>query len=360
LWELVCDRPLHPGPSEAEVFQQAFFNAQPHPDEVKRGLPRAVVDVLLGAVAREKARRFPDAAALAAALSPLAGVDVHARLAARVQRHFDRLPRSRAELEGGVAVGRAAPGKPAVLPAPPGEVKKFGDRPEDTEPVKTTELLERARAQGLFSTESPSGQTLPMESRPTDSGIVRTQLAEMPAETTMATPGTLPVSVVKEVPREPSRRGQRSLALVGAGGAVLLFGGFFTARAWVPPAPSVVEIPLSKKDWKSVPGDEAELPLPAPPADVGTALAEPPRLKVQPSALRPPKKGGKGKIRFITSEPAEVFVGKKRYGLTNEPITLPSGRHHVEVVVPGGEKSAAIEVDVVAGTSSDLKVTLER
>ncbi|MBX5483338.1 MAG: serine/threonine protein kinase, partial [Myxococcaceae bacterium] len=81
LWDLALGQPLHPGPTEADIFQQALFLPQPHPDEVAPGLPRAFVDVLQRAVAREADRRFASALALADALVPFIHPDAAAAVA---------------------------------------------------------------------------------------------------------------------------------------------------------------------------------------------------------------------------------------------------------------------------------------
>jgi serine/threonine protein kinase len=424
LWELVCGTPLHPGPSEAEVFQQAFFNAQPHPDEVKRGLPRGLVEVLLGAVAREKGRRYPSALALAEALSPLAGVDVTRRIAERVQRHFERLPRSRAELEGPVAPARGPSKPPVQLPAPPGKVEKLGESfNEITEPALRPDALRASARDHALEKESNSAQTVMVADdgpRPQAQVIAPTRAAPPTAESPgLSTPlglatgertGLLtgdrvglaaghsgetvvgdddaavtlgPEDPVRARPSEQVQRPPRTLrdrpsrlmqtplmrtlvartgsqrgpvAAVGVlVGVSLMVGGFALSRSLFPPKPLVLEVaPKERPKWKSdLPPDDPELPLEPPPQAVPVEKAKP-KL-----ADKPPRKGGKGKVRFLTAEPAEVFIGKKRYGLSNELLTLPSGRHRVELVVPGGEKGAAIEVDVMAGTSSDLRVALQ-
>jgi serine/threonine protein kinase len=101
LWELITGQALYPGASEAEIFQQALFNPLPHPDEVTRGLSRAVVDLLQRAVQRPIERRIPTALALAELLLPLTRPGESAqRLGARLSEHFEPLPRSLAEVTG--------------------------------------------------------------------------------------------------------------------------------------------------------------------------------------------------------------------------------------------------------------------
>lgn len=88
LWELSCGKPLYPGPTEADIFQQALFHPVPHPDEVARGLPRTFVDVLQRSVERETAKRWPSAQALAEALTPFVTADAPRLLGERVQKLY--------------------------------------------------------------------------------------------------------------------------------------------------------------------------------------------------------------------------------------------------------------------------------
>jgi serine/threonine-protein kinase len=128
LWELACGTPLHPGASEAEVFQQALYQDPPHPDEVSKGLSRQMVDVLVKATERSADKRTATAAQLAEALASLSSRDAREKLAARVKKHFEPLPHTADEARGlePSVTGPALPARPAkakpksgvVLPPP--------------------------------------------------------------------------------------------------------------------------------------------------------------------------------------------------------------------------------------------------
>jgi serine/threonine protein kinase len=128
LWELACGTPLHPGASEAEVFQQALYQDPPHPDEVAKGLSRQMVDVLVKATERNVDKRTATAAQLAEALASLSSRDAREKLAARVKKHFEPLPHTVDEARGvePSVTGPALPARPTrakpksgvVLPPP--------------------------------------------------------------------------------------------------------------------------------------------------------------------------------------------------------------------------------------------------
>jgi hypothetical protein len=130
LWELTCGQPLHPGASEAEVFQNALYNPPPHPDEVTKGLSRQMVDVLVKATERNVDKRMPTAALLAEALAGLSSPSAREKLGLRAAKFFEPIPKTLDEargLEPSAVTSKdsaAGPGKPSrksggVLPPPP-------------------------------------------------------------------------------------------------------------------------------------------------------------------------------------------------------------------------------------------------
>ncbi len=110
LWELVLGERLHPGNTEAEIFQQALFLPPPTPRAVDPTLSDRLAEVLERATARERLRRYANAAELASALKPWVTPDHEARLAELVRAHFAPLPKTAREA--------AEPDEP---PAPPPE-----------------------------------------------------------------------------------------------------------------------------------------------------------------------------------------------------------------------------------------------
>ncbi|MHB8879527.1 MAG: serine/threonine-protein kinase, partial [Myxococcaceae bacterium] len=119
LWDLCCGTPLYPGTTEAEVFQQALFLPQPHPDEVAKGLPRALVEVLIRTVERDAAKRMPSAQALAQALGLLATPGAKEKLAGRIAACFEPLPHSVGEALGLPETPKALIPRPRAAAARP-------------------------------------------------------------------------------------------------------------------------------------------------------------------------------------------------------------------------------------------------
>ena len=400
LWELVCDGPLHPGPSEAEIFQQAFFNPQPHPDEVKKGLPRTLVEVLQRAVERDRSRRTPTAAALAEALAPLCGVDVGARLAERVARHFPRLPLTRAQVESpGGPVKSGAPRTAPPLPAPPGELPRgpgFGGAQERTDPVAiplgaqesptdphplaiTASRLDPVRTEAVRTeavrTEAVRTEAVRTEAVRTEA--VRTDAAPRPAARGPRVPASPPRRAAPTraaATRAPVMLGRREVAAVGALlSLALVFVGFVAARRLFPQEPEVVEVaqPVPPR-WRDPPPDlvPGDPPAPPPPSQAGDSQPDarsPAEVRTTPAgktgSKRAPTRGtstrrGTGKLFIDASEPAHVLIGNRTVGMTGRTLAVKAGRHAVEVTTPDGSRSATLDVEVVAGQETRRRVQL--
>ncbi len=338
LWELVTGQPLYPGNSEAEIFQQALFSPQPHPDEVVRGLSRALVDVLQKSVEREPPRRCQTALVLAEQLLPLIQPGESAmRLGARIEKHFEALPRS---VNEGSAVTQ--PVKRRVpLPAPPSRLKPQGPDPREGPTIMSL----------------PPVMTRP-STEPSETGSSPTLMALSPGDTlhdgSVTAANTLAdVSSVSSVTFAalPRRRPRRMLlaALIFAGlgiftGAVVV-GRYFNQRSAQRDNPSTFE----------------EIPF----AEPGSAeSAEPPSVVDDSAPVKPPSKGKRGREvakGFVTIDanvPALVSVGGKEFGMTPVKVTLPIGKHRLKVATPDGAMANDLELTIIAGGNGRRTVLL--
>ncbi len=109
LWEMLTGRLLFDAGSAVASLQRVVSAPIPAPSSIRKSVPKALDDVVLRALERDRERRFADMAALEHALErtvPPLGVD-------------DRESRLAAELERVLAGSGAAPaqGSPLVLPA---------------------------------------------------------------------------------------------------------------------------------------------------------------------------------------------------------------------------------------------------
>ena len=309
LWELVTGHALYPGSSEAEIFQQALFNPQPHPDEVTRGLSRALVDVLQRSVEREVPRRCQSALILAEQLLPLTQPgESAARLGARLGKHFEALPRGAGE----GAVAATQPVKRRVsLPAPPARLKP--DPREGPTIMSLPPVMERPTAPGLgaphdtlFEGDNSTSNTFP----------------------TLG-PGPRPRKLLLP-----------ALVFAGIGiftGAVVL-GRYVTQRAAVHNDPSSF----------------VEIPSPAPAVDPPPGGENP---AVKP-ATKKKREAARGFVTIDANVPALVSVGGTEFGMTPAKVTLPVGKHRLKVATPDGAMTHELEVMILAGGNGRRTVML--
>ncbi len=331
LWELATGSLLYPGKSEAEIFQQALFLPQPHPDEAARGLPRALVDVLQRAVEREVDKRTPSAAALAKALAPLIVPDAAAALARRVREHFEPLPRSAGEALG-------LPPTPTARPrAERAEEATAVDRPPSDEDA-TVLNLRRPSPEELRSPPPPPARVPGAKGEDYD----RT-LRHVPAAVLWATePGTAPspAAVPVPVPSEdvPTASTRRSFW-----------------RRWGPAVAIAVALPtLAVGATVAVHAGLQAMRTPTPLNEAELAQDEAkPNVAKDASRVR-----GKGSLVLHSDVPAFVRANGRELGMTPITVNFPSGRVKLELQTADRAKAVELEVMIVAGEQVSRRVLL--
>ncbi len=315
LWELITGQGLYPGNNEAEIFQQALFNPQPHPDEVMRGLSRAVVDVLQKSVERDPARRFQTAQAMAEQLRPLVQAESGKRLGALIAKHFEPLPRSSNENAAPTQQVKRRPG----LLGPPSKL-----RPRQPDPRESATIM--ALAPVLSRGQEVSSPTI---------------LALSPMDTLMDAEG-MSSTTFSALPLRPRRR-KLIAAIVFAGlgifSASVVAGRYFSERR---ARPAYEEIPIPA---------EAEVE----PAEAPVAVDEP---RVSPKGGKKTREGPRGFVTIDANVPALVSVGGKDFGMTPVKVTLPVGKHRLKVATPDGVLANDLEMTIVAGGNGRRTVLL--
>ena len=330
LWELVTGQALYPANNEAEIFQQALFNPQLHPDEVMRGLSRALVDVLQKSVDRDPARRFQTALALAEQLLPLVQPGESApKLGALIFKHFDPLPVS-ADLSGMAVTQQVKRRVP--LPAPPSRLKPQGPDPREGATIMSLPPVRPSGASGRSDNSNP------------------TIVALTPLDTLHdqnATSATFP-TLTRNI-RRPSRMLVPALIFAGIGiftGAVVL-GRYFNQRASQRPAQATFEeIPIA-----DAPQSEIDDP-PAPAAVDDPAGAKPANSRKKVREVM------RGFVTIDANVPALVTVGGKEFGMTPVKVTLPIGRHRLKVATPDGTLANEMDMTIIAGGNGRRTVLL--
>lgn len=358
LWELTCGQALYPGQSEAEVFQQAAFASQPHPDEVAKGLSRALVDVLVRSVERDLKKRMGSALELAQALEPLTqGAASAERLGAAVRLHGEPLPKTIEEARSGASLAK----KPAAI------LQAFEGSLTSPAPLEDPGQERTVLAQALDLSQSHGGETtvpfmgpvrslasesIDLEQADTVSGLLADRAHAGPElalpQDTMADPVTI------ERAMHRGRRGVRGGVIIGA--AVLLFAAAvgLGRLLFSTPKASVTELPLDPR--LQAPSGPAPRPKPLPPQPT-PAVPQP--VDAESVAKKPGPPKAQGFVIIDSREPAVVEEGGVDRGLTGQPIALSAGAHVLTVATPDGSAKAKVSVVVKAGRTVRKPVKLE-
>lgn len=405
LWELACGSQLYPGQSEAEVFQQALYSPQPHPDEVAKGLSRGMVSVLLATTQREVDKRMGSAKELAEALAPLSSPHARDKLGERVAKLFEKLPRTLEEARG---IEHSGPTqstktkKAGVLAPPPKQasyVEKKGPVPEGsdfrerrTDQVEAVYPAERPTVRPTRPERATIPQEKPAPPVPeepaTDAGglsAVSEVSAEVSSETQnsgVTNPSVGPllesdtvantspgVSALTSVDDEathgsmisaPSRR--VIVITVAASVGIVLLGGIVGALlrdgeeesdpyADRTPRPTADSRPRQPPEPTPPPHDtdNVEAVVPAPP-DAGLAAARVADGKRRSSSRQ-------GRVEIDSNIPAVVRERNVDLGVTPFSRQLAPGRHRISVATPDG--SASTEMDLVVRPGETVRRTVK-
>jgi serine/threonine-protein kinase len=119
LWELSCDRRLFKHTDEIETLRRVHAADVPDPTTIIDGFPRGLSRILQRALARDKDRRYPTAAALAHDLDAFSGGHVTPAVVAEAMRELFSADKVRQEawLAEASAPGRRGPLEPLHAPS---------------------------------------------------------------------------------------------------------------------------------------------------------------------------------------------------------------------------------------------------
>ena len=157
LFELLCGRRLYPGETEAVLIQQALTLPLPDPLQLAPALPRDLVKVMMQGLERDQQRRTTSAAALAEALLPFITDGAKGKLATRMERFFDPMPRTVEEARM-VALAQRSIGQPlgAVRPITRSRPSGPDTKPQAPEEQERTTLAIAFPTQSILRTD-PAG-----------------------------------------------------------------------------------------------------------------------------------------------------------------------------------------------------------
>ena len=199
LFELLCGRRLYAGETEAELLQQALSLPLPDPLQLQPQLPRELAAVLMMGLERDPQLRTADAAALAEALQPFVADDAKGKLAWRMERSFDPMPRTVDEARmAALAERTSGQSLGAVRPITRG--RPSGQRPLLPEQERTTlaaafpsvtNLRTDPASTDPFAT-GPHAQLLPLVGATAEGAMLPPTVAESPLAERRASMPDLP------------------------------------------------------------------------------------------------------------------------------------------------------------------------
>jgi predicted secreted protein len=304
-----------------------------------RGGPRALVTVVVAAVARDRDKRLPTAQVLADALAPLVEPGAAAEWAQRLAQ--DNLPDDEPTEPSRLGPRPPVPTDPAV-PALDMEWEAPRAAPALQAMPRVSARANRLRRRAAAADDVPAAPVAPKAAkRPRHGPGAGRRAADAEAEaedpSSDRAPGT---------PR--SRR-----AIVAAVPVLAAVAMLFIYRLSEAPRVEVTELP----EPLAGAAPAAEGPPPASPVQ---AQAEARSERRSPQSREPgPRRGGRGTLVLTASSPAFVRSGELDLGLTPVTVQLPAGRHALELQSADGTRGAKVEVEVPRGGTVETKVTLQ-
>jgi eukaryotic-like serine/threonine-protein kinase len=213
LWETLTCRPLFGADTEGQVVANVVGLAIEPPSHSRSGLPKAIDLVVMRALQRTPAKRYPSARQMARELETCVGIASPARVAEWVD-----------SLAGDVLRQRS-------LTVEQIEVRSLEQAAIARVGVESARLLVAGRPIG--GSERPGAGFAP-DDTDTDLPYADTIMTVSPAahfDASNTKPAVLPLSDAASTGRESSKRGRLVAALLGAGAVV---AGFVAVRAVVP------------------------------------------------------------------------------------------------------------------------------
>ena len=366
LWELALGQPLYAGATEADVFQQALVGPKVHPDELVFGLPRAFVDVLMGAVAGDREKRTATALKLAEALGPFVTADAAEEWSQRVH-----------------GLAGAAEWKT--------EPSRVGDRPPvPTDPGLPAHVVAEPARTAPPLQPMPKKKKAPVQVSAAVSGSTGLSASasrdEEPSE--VSSPATPRRRSLIALPRftSPEFRASRGKSIrrgivvaipIVAAVSMFVLDKLDIVALGNPPSHAALEISEPGPEEDSPPDLGEDVVATGAPSGrergasstpaVGADVREPSVLVSKGGARgRTPSPGDAETVRrpesgtlvLTASTPAFVKAGAVELGMTPVTAQLPAGRQLLELTSPDGKQSARVEVDVPRGGTVERRVTL--
>ncbi len=364
-WEMVTGRRLFSRASADETVAAVAAAAVPAPVTVRPEVPARLDAIIMRALAREPADRWPNAGELAAALQryqaeadAMVGARELATLVARLTPPIVHVaaersgPTTAIDLASTAGDEAGAPPATPVVPRAQPRGKRAATAREAT--FATHVELERALGPRTAPHPRPTPPTTVAVPRPSAPTMAAVEPAPEPTPPSGSTAVLAePTAMAAPEPTAPASR-RRARGLFAGATALALFA-VAALLAW-PRGERATTVAI---DAAPPPAIDAAAPPPdaAPPPPIDAAPAPLPPIDAGPPSPprdAPPRDAGRaatGVLRVGANPWGEVFLDGRRLGRAPNEWTVPAGAHAVDVVFPGddGESRRRFSVEVPAG-----------
>ena len=356
LWELLAVKRLFGKRQEVELIQAVASEPIAPPSSVRPGIPPELDRIVMRALERDLDRRYPTARAMARDLNAfVSSSGVSAGLADLSELMEEMFSRER-ETKLGVVANVLASGSDALVAG-----AKSGQRVIDASVLPATKITEAEPEAPMAETMVRTAPSAPVVREPDVRATPRASVPFVP----------VPPPAERAMPRwvaPTAIAGVLVVVLVGVGVAALTQGssGAVTATPIVasalPPASAPVIDPAAPMTGVAVPhGDfvpahPAIAPLEATPP---TIVEPPPAADPTESAPAPHARSGPGTIAVsVTGGWADIYIDGTLRGHTPRQLSVPAGRHEVELRPNGSPPGIRRVVVVRPGASTRVTVDI--
>jgi eukaryotic-like serine/threonine-protein kinase len=334
-YHLLTGKPPFLGSSAVDVFER-ITQGPPSPRELRPELPAGIEAITARCLCKKREQRYPDVAALAAALAPFG--PPHAQLYAESAERILRAAANTAAESSPVAPSgvlapspvRANKPPPPKPPPPPhaGTTAKKGPPPRPKAPPPPEEPEPAARPRELldelFEMEMEKERPRPAASEPPARPISMPP-REGPPESAPPPPGSPLAPAGKAMADAVISAVQEALSGFGLAGTVALEGRFLTLHGNGPP--TSIDAGPAVEQWPLLPPEMQRRKA----LDLARRMAEAHRVAQRGSPSRPGSAGGEslvpwatlGKAIGATAVVALVAMGARAYLRSRDEVPLP-------------------------------------
>jgi serine/threonine-protein kinase len=380
-WEMLVGRRLFARPDPDATLEAVMSGDIPRPSAERPEIPARLDEVVMRALERDTATRWPSAGDMLAALNRYlysldetpGPRDVAALVALYCPHETRRMPTHLETVtdEDSAPAPVAGPST-AVIPREPSTavLPRDGSQPKGKRPQRAQTFATNVELEGILQRATPLFPIDAIREEPptADDGpdvVTSARRDEEPPRETAADRRGMVAPPIQIPGRTPPSRAL--LVLMGFGGLALAGAAiyvFYQGRSQIlgrdaatdAPADAAVIAPIDAA-VDAAPIDAARPPIDAAPAHADAAIhmtAPAPR----DAAAKPDAAAGGSATLTLGADPwGEIYIDGKSYGQTPRAITVPAGHHTVEIVFPAVSppRKQTWAVDLATGDNKPLQ-----